>query len=160
MVHAQAVIIIGTYDADGTPNAMNWRSSERKAKLAWALPSRNGRRRSHAAWAGQWDGDKIMILMGNHLTTVWRRCTCWHSIPSILAILRSASGWVMLSRMEHNWNNVRRKSGIKVYFADLHALWQKVASKITKGLLSPMIQRKINARPRKKLNFLTPEFAL
>ena len=42
----QAVIIIGTYDADGTPNAMN------------------------AAWAGQWDGDKIMISMGNHQTTV------------------------------------------------------------------------------------------
>ena len=33
-------------DADGTPNAMN------------------------AAWAGQWDGDKIMISMGNHQTTV------------------------------------------------------------------------------------------
>ena len=42
----QAVIIIGTYNADGTPNAMN------------------------AAWAGQWDGDKIMISMGNHQTTV------------------------------------------------------------------------------------------
>ena len=36
----QAVLVIGTYDADGTPNAMN------------------------AAWAGQWDGDKIMISMG------------------------------------------------------------------------------------------------
>ena len=26
----QAVIVIGTYDADGTPNAMNWRSSDGK----------------------------------------------------------------------------------------------------------------------------------
>ena len=42
----QAVLVIGTYDADGTPNAMN------------------------AAWAGQWDNDKIMISMGNHQTTV------------------------------------------------------------------------------------------
>lgn len=42
----QAVIIIGTYDADGTPNAMN------------------------AAWAGTWDNDEIMISMGNHQTTV------------------------------------------------------------------------------------------
>lgn len=41
----QAVIIIGTYDADGTPNAMN------------------------AAWAGTWDNDEIMISMGNHQTT-------------------------------------------------------------------------------------------
>lgn len=42
----QAVIIIGTYDADGTPNAMN------------------------AAWAGTWDEDEIMISMGSHQTTV------------------------------------------------------------------------------------------
>jgi flavin reductase (DIM6/NTAB) family NADH-FMN oxidoreductase RutF len=42
----QSVIVIGTYNADGTPNAMN------------------------AAWAGTWDNDKIMISMGNHKTTV------------------------------------------------------------------------------------------
>lgn len=42
----QAVIIIGTYDADGTPNAMN------------------------AAWAGTWDEDQIFISMGNHQTTI------------------------------------------------------------------------------------------
>lgn len=41
----QPVLIIGTYDADGTPNAMN------------------------AAWGGQWDMNEIMISMGNHATT-------------------------------------------------------------------------------------------
>lgn len=41
----QPVIIIGTYNADGTPNAMN------------------------AAWAGQWDMKEIMISMGAHATT-------------------------------------------------------------------------------------------
>ena len=41
----QPVLIIGTYDADGTPNAMN------------------------AAWGGQWDMDEIMISMGAHATT-------------------------------------------------------------------------------------------
>ncbi len=41
----QPVIIIGTYNADGTPNAMN------------------------AAWAGQWYANEIMISMGNHATT-------------------------------------------------------------------------------------------
>ena len=41
----QPVVIIGTYDADGTPNAMN------------------------AAWAGQWDMNEIMISMGSHATT-------------------------------------------------------------------------------------------
>ncbi len=41
----QPVLILGTYDADGTPNAMN------------------------AAWAGQWDMNEIMISLGNHATT-------------------------------------------------------------------------------------------
>ncbi len=41
----QPVVIIGTYDEDGTPNAMN------------------------AAWVGQWDYTEIMISMGSHKTT-------------------------------------------------------------------------------------------
>ena len=41
----QPVIIIGTYNADGTSNAMN------------------------AAWSGQWDANEIMISMGSHATT-------------------------------------------------------------------------------------------
>lgn len=41
----QPVLIIGTYDANGTPNAMN------------------------AAWGGTWDMKEIMISMGSHATT-------------------------------------------------------------------------------------------
>ena len=41
----QPVLIIGTYNSDGTPNAMN------------------------AAWGGQWDRSEIMISMGAHATT-------------------------------------------------------------------------------------------
>lgn len=41
----QPVLIIGTYNDDGTPNAMN------------------------AAWGGQWDRGEIMISMGAHATT-------------------------------------------------------------------------------------------
>ncbi len=41
----QPVLIIGTYNADGTPNAMN------------------------AAWGGQWDANEIMISLGAHATT-------------------------------------------------------------------------------------------
>lgn len=41
----QTVLIIGTYNADGTPNAMN------------------------TAWGGQWDSNEIMISMGSHATT-------------------------------------------------------------------------------------------
>ena len=41
----QPVLIVGTYNADGTPNAMN------------------------AAWGGQWDRSEIMISMGAHATT-------------------------------------------------------------------------------------------
>ena len=41
----QPVLIIGTYNEDGTPNAMN------------------------AAWGGQWDRGEIMVSMGAHATT-------------------------------------------------------------------------------------------
>lgn len=41
----QPVLIIGTYDKDGQPNAMN------------------------AAWGGQWDAHEIMISLGSHATT-------------------------------------------------------------------------------------------
>ena len=41
----QPVLIIGTYDKEGKPNAMN------------------------AAWGGQWDAKEIMISMGAHATT-------------------------------------------------------------------------------------------
>ena len=44
-VLTQPVLIIGTYNSDGTPNAMN------------------------AAWGGQWDAKEIMISMGAHATT-------------------------------------------------------------------------------------------
>ena len=40
----QPVLIIGTYNADGTPNAMN------------------------AAWGGQWDYEEIIISLGSHAT--------------------------------------------------------------------------------------------
>ncbi|MDE6310430.1 MAG: flavin reductase [Muribaculaceae bacterium] len=41
----QPVLIIGSYNADGTPNAMN------------------------AAWGGQWDARQIMISLGSHATS-------------------------------------------------------------------------------------------
>lgn len=41
----QPVLIIGTYNAEGTPNAMN------------------------AAWGGQWDYHEIAISLGSHATT-------------------------------------------------------------------------------------------
>ena len=41
----QPVLIIGTYDKDGNPNAMN------------------------AAWGGQWDMHEIIISLGSHQTT-------------------------------------------------------------------------------------------
>lgn len=44
-VAPQPVLIIGTYDENGTANAMN------------------------AAWGGQWDMKEVMISMGNHATT-------------------------------------------------------------------------------------------
>lgn len=47
----QPVLIIGTYNADGTPNAMN------------------------SAWCGQWDYHEIFISLGSHATTAnIKRC--------------------------------------------------------------------------------------
>ena len=48
------VLIIGTYNEDGTPNAMN------------------------AAWSGQWDMKEIMISMGSHVTTKNLDCSLCH----------------------------------------------------------------------------------
>ena len=45
MCYPMPVFIIGTYNADGSPNAMN------------------------AAWGGQWDAKEIVISMGAHATT-------------------------------------------------------------------------------------------
>ena len=58
---------------------------------------------------------------------------------------------------------ITRKLGIKVYFADPHAPWQKGGIENTNDFKNvsqqknKKIQRKINARPREKLNFLTPD---
>ncbi|MEE3483692.1 MAG: flavin reductase [Bacteroidales bacterium] len=41
----QPVLILGTYDKEGTPNAMN------------------------AAWGGTWDTNEVMISLGSHATT-------------------------------------------------------------------------------------------
>lgn len=41
----QPVLILGTYDKDGNPNAMN------------------------AAWGGTWDASEVMISLGSHATT-------------------------------------------------------------------------------------------
>lgn len=72
---------------------------------------------------------------------------------------------------------ITKRLGVKVYFADPHAPWQKGGIENTNGLIRQyipkgtdfkdvsqqkikMIQRKINARPREKLNFLTPDEAV
>lgn len=44
-VYPQPVLIIGTYDADGKPDAMN------------------------AAWGGQYNNDQVMLCLGSHKTT-------------------------------------------------------------------------------------------
>ena len=72
---------------------------------------------------------------------------------------------------EHEW--ITRKLNVPVYFADSYCAWQKGAienanklvrqyipkgtdiSTVTEGKIA-RIRKKINARPREKLNFLTP----
>ena len=72
---------------------------------------------------------------------------------------------------EHEW--ITRKLNVPVYFADSYCAWQKGAiengnklirqyipkgtdiSTVTEGKITK-IRKKINARPREKLNFSTP----
>ena len=44
---------------------------------------------------------------------------------------------------------------VPVYFADSYCAWQKDLSTVTNGKIDK-IRKKINARPREKLSFLTP----
>ena len=68
----QPVLIIGTYNADGTPNAMN------------------------AAWAGQWDANEIMISMGAHQTTANLNRTGEFTVAFATADTRVAADYVGL----------------------------------------------------------------
>ena len=65
----QPVLIIGTYDKNGKPNATN------------------------AAWGGQWDAKEIMIAMGAHATTDnlnAAQILLWH-------LLQSRPWWLLIS---------------------------------------------------------------
>ena len=65
----QPVLIIGTYNNDGTPNAMN------------------------AAWGGQWDSTVRMA------SPVWRRCSSSPLSLSITVISLWESVWAVRLRM-------------------------------------------------------------
>lgn len=87
----QAVAIIGTYDADGTPNAMN------------------------AAWAGQWDQNEITISLGTHATTDnLRRCPDFTLAFATVETMKAADYvGVVSGRKQHDkiartgWNAVK-----------------------------------------------------
>ncbi len=74
----QPVLILGTYNADGTPNAMN------------------------AAWAGQWDATQIMISMGSHATTEnLNRCPDFTVAFATVGTLAAADYVGMVSGKSH-----------------------------------------------------------
>ena len=100
--------------------------------------------------------------------------------PSTIArLLEPYRKWIKTITTDNGSESFRheyitRKLGIIVYFADPHAPWQKGGIENTNSLIRQyipngndlknislqrikMIQRKINARPREKLNFLTPD---
>ncbi|NPD92924.1 flavin reductase family protein [Xylanibacter muris] len=66
----QPVLILGTYDKEGRPNAMN------------------------AAWGGQWDMHEIMISMGNHATTENLDINCEFTVAFATADTLVASDYV------------------------------------------------------------------
>lgn len=99
-----------------------------------------------------------------------RYCSCYRSKPlnyyngAIVTIIDRSTDWLMMRKLPHG----------KDAFADPHAPWQKGGIENTNGLIRQyipngidfknvsqqtikMIQRKINASPRGKLNFLTQD---
>lgn len=80
----QPVLIIGTYNADGTPNAMN------------------------AAWGGQWDSNEIMISMGSHATTDnLNRCGDF-TIAFATAQTMTAADYVGITSARHDHDKMAR----------------------------------------------------
>ena len=98
----QPVLIIGTYDENGKPNAMN------------------------AAWAGQWENNEIMISLGSHATTAnLNRCPDFTVAFATKETMRAADfvGIVSAKRdpdkMSHTgWNAVKAGSVNAPVFTD------------------------------------------
>ncbi|MDE6300476.1 MAG: flavin reductase [Muribaculaceae bacterium] len=80
----QPVLIIGTFNQDGTPNAMN------------------------AAWGGQWDGTEIMISLGAHATTDnLNRCPEF-TVAFATADTMTASDYVGIVSARHTPDKISR----------------------------------------------------
>ncbi|MDE6396680.1 MAG: flavin reductase [Muribaculaceae bacterium] len=80
----QPVLILGTYNADGTPNAMN------------------------AAWGGQWDMKQIFISLGNHATTENLNRTGDFTVAFATAETMAASDYVGIVSGKHTPDKIAR----------------------------------------------------
>lgn len=80
----QPVLILGTYGADGVPNAMN------------------------AAWGGQWDSDEIMISMGAHATTENLKRCAEFTVAFATAGTAVASDFVGIASAKHTPDKIAR----------------------------------------------------
>ena len=83
-VAPQPVLIIGTYNEDGTTNAMN------------------------AAWGGQWDMKEIMISMGKHQTTDNLNRNGEFTVAFATADTMIASDYVGIVSAKNNLNKMEK----------------------------------------------------
>ena len=80
----QPVLVIGTYNGDGEPDAMT------------------------AAWAGQWDAGEIMISMGRHATTMNLDINGEFTVAFATAKTMAASDYVGLVSAKNDPDKMKR----------------------------------------------------
>lgn len=135
---------------------------------------------------GDWETDSMIFAGGNILSVQCERksilarihkCKDKSALNSELAIRKSIKSlpklWLSITRDNGTENVLHHKTKVQSYFCNPYSSWQKGSVENLNGLIREffpkksnldmiskteiyLVQEKLNNRPRKKLNYLTP----